>query len=66
MSYRSKAEWAAAKAQEIHQQARELAAERVPSAKWRRVRAKLDGAARLREEAFRFERMARRYREQGV
>lgn len=64
--YRTKAAWAAAQAQQLHQQANEVAAERVPGARWRRVRAKLDGVARLRAEAWRYERLARRFEAEGV
>jgi hypothetical protein len=65
-SYPTKAAWAAAQARDLHMQADQVAAQRVPGAQWRRVRAKLDGAAKLRQEAFRFERMARRFEAQGA
>lgn len=54
-----KAAWAARKAREVRAQAEQLRAERIPSADWRRIRAKAAALGRLAAEAARFERMAR-------
>jgi len=60
MRYRTKAEWAHARARTLRAQADQLRAERIPSADWRGVRRKMDGIRRLEEEAQRFARIAER------
>lgn len=63
MRYRSKAEWAAAKAQTLHLEAEALRLQHIPSSNWRAVQGKARALSAIRAEALRFERMARRFRE---
>lgn len=64
MRYRTKAEWAAAKARELRQRAWDLPT--VPSADWRGVRRRMRVLGTLHADASRFDRMAERFRAQGV
>lgn len=60
MAYRTKAEWAAAKARKLRDEAAELRAHRIPVGDWRKVRRKMDALRHLESEAARFDRIARR------
>lgn len=51
--------WAARKAREARRQAAVIRADRLPSSEWRRIRGKMRALDALREEAARFERIAR-------
>ena len=62
--YRTKAEWAAAKARELRQEARLMPT--VPSANWQAVRRRMTALRTLRAEADRLEKLAERFRAQGV
>ena len=63
MAYRTKSEWAAAKAQALRDEAAALRVTHVPSGDWRGVRRKTEALRHLEREAARFDRIARRYRE---
>ena len=63
MAYRTKAEWAAAKAQALHKEAERLRLQNIPSSNWRAVQRKARALSAIRAEALRFERMAARFRE---
>lgn len=62
--YRTKAAWAAARAADARQRADALP--RVDSGNWRGVRARMAAMAAYRNEARKFERLAERFRAQGV
>lgn len=66
MGYKTKAEWAAAQARNLRQQAAGLHDQRLPSADWRGIRGKMVASGRLHAEAARYARMAERFRQQGL
>jgi hypothetical protein len=61
---KTKAEWAAAKAASLLRQADQWPT--VRSADWQSVRRRMRALQTLREEARRFERLAERFKAQGV
>lgn len=61
---KTKAEWAAGKAAELLRQADQWP--KVVSADWQGVRRRMRAMQTLRDEARRFERLAERYRTQGL
>lgn len=63
MRYKTKAEWAEAKARELRTKARLLPL--VPSADWRNVRRRVVAIRTINADAHRFERLAARYRAEG-
>lgn len=63
MRYATKADWAAAKAENLRADARALPY--VPSADWRRVRGRMRARQTLLADADRFDRMARAFRRRG-
>lgn len=64
MRYATKADWAAAKAQQLRREADLLPY--VRSSDWRGVRARSQAVQNLTDQARRFERMEERFRAQGV
>lgn len=62
--YRTKAEWAAAEARALRQEARLMPT--VPSANWQAVRRRMRALQALRAEADRLEALAARFKAQGV
>lgn len=66
MRYKTKAQWAAAKAAELRNRAAELRGERVPSSDWRGVQSKMRILASIDRDTYRFETMAERFRAQGM
>lgn len=66
MRYQTKAEWAAAKARQLRDEALQARARRVTSDDWRGVRSKMALLDSLGRDAARFEAMADRFRARGV
>lgn len=64
MRYATKADWAAAKARQLREEARLLPY--VHSADWRGVRARCRAVQTISDHARRYERMAERFRAAGV
>lgn len=64
MRYATKAEWAAAKAQQLRNEARLLP--HVRAADWRNVKARTRAMRTIHADADRFERMAAVFRKSGV
>lgn len=64
MRFRTKAQWAAAKAREYRDEARGLP--RVPSSDWRGVRSRMKYQSSLYARADRYDGMAEHFRRQGL
>lgn len=64
MRYATKADWAAAKAQKLRTEARLLP--HVRTSDWRAVKSRMRIMRTISEDARRYERMAERFRAQGL
>lgn len=63
--FATKADWAAAQASSLKAQIENIRSERIPSANWRKIRAKQAALENLRREQDRFEALANRFRNTG-